>query len=112
MVGLPRIVILAYTRIITNPRIMKVPASAEAAFARIETLVSHPKTIIIEPGPNHWQIFRRLVIESEVIGPSMTDAFLASLAIEHGSTLCSHDNGFRRFKHLKFENPHASPNAR
>lgn len=35
----------------------------------------------------------------------VTDAHLAALAIEHGATLCSTDNDFKRFARLRHENP-------
>jgi toxin-antitoxin system PIN domain toxin len=105
IVGLPQVVLLAFLRIVTNPRIMKTCALSDEALSRVEALLNHPKTIVIECGPNHWSIFKDVVSNASVFGPSITDAFLASLAIEHGSTLCSYDEGFRRFVGLKFENP-------
>jgi toxin-antitoxin system PIN domain toxin len=105
LVGLPRHVLLAFIRISTNPRIMKTPAKPEAALAIVESLISHPKTLLVECGPNHWPLFRSLVIRAGVSGPSISDAFLATLAIEHGATLCSCDEGFRRYADLSFENP-------
>ena len=105
LVGLPRLVILAFVRISTNPRIMNIPSSPEAALGIVETLTGHPKTRIVECGANHWKVFREVVSRSGVFGPSISDAFLASLAIEHGATLCSCDEGFRRYPGLKFENP-------
>ncbi len=105
MVGLPRVVLLAFLRIVTNPRIMKVAVSGSDAMSFTDQLITYPKTVIVEPGPNHWSIFRNVVTTSGVFGPSMTEAYLASLALEHGALLCSHDDGFRRFVGLKFENP-------
>ena len=105
LVGIPRLVILAFLRITTNPRVMGVPATTIEAVARIDSLLNHPKTVVVECGSNHWSIFKTVVAQSGVTGPSLTDAHLAALAIEHGSTLCSHDEGFRRYANLKFENP-------
>lgn len=39
----------------------------------------------LEPGPQHWTLLR--------------------LLLEHNCTLCSADNGFRRFNGLHFTNP-------
>jgi len=105
LVGLPRISLLAFLRIVTNPRLASVAIPTEVAVARVDTLLAHPKSVVLEAGTKHWAIFKDLVDSAGIFGPSMTDAHLAALAIEHGSTLCSHDEGFRRFAGLKFENP-------
>jgi uncharacterized protein len=38
-------------------------------------------------------------------GNLTSDAHLAALAIEHGATLCSHDNDFSRFAGLRWVDP-------
>ena len=53
LVGLPRLVLLAFIRITTNPRIMQIAAPASAAIAIVDKLVSHPKSLVVECGPNH-----------------------------------------------------------
>lgn len=105
VVGIPALVLLAFVRITTNPRIMSPPARLETAFGQVEELLNHPKTLVVEPGPSHWKVLRKVALQAGVRGPAMTDAFLATLAIEHGATLCSQDEGFRRYKDLRFENP-------
>ena len=108
LVGLPRLVLLAFIRIATNPRILNKPATPGEALEIVELLSAHPKSLIVECGPNHWTLFRDLVIRAGVFGPAISDAFLATLAIEHGATLCSCDEGFRRYAGLLFENPIAA----
>jgi predicted nucleic acid-binding protein len=105
LVGVARITLLALMRIVTNPRVMRTAASPQQALSWVEVLSGHPKSLVIDSGPNHWTVFKGLVSQSGVYGPSMTDAFLASLAVEYGATLCSLDNGFRRYGRLMFENP-------
>jgi hypothetical protein len=63
---------------------------------------------VLEPGERHWEILRRLVDEGQVMGPLVTDAALAALAIEHGATLHTTDRDFSRFSGLKWKNPIAS----
>lgn len=108
LVGLPRFVLLAFIRIATNPRILNTPAKVEDALDIVERLSSHPKSLMVECGPNHWTLFRDLVMRAGVFGPSISDAFLATLALEHGATLCSCDEGFRRYAGLLFNNPMAA----
>lgn len=105
LVGLPQVVLLAFVRIITNPRVMARPATSREALERLDLLLSHPKTVVVDCGPSHWALFREVTLGAGVYGPSITDAHLATLALEHGATLCSHDEGFRRFPDLRFEDP-------
>jgi predicted nucleic acid-binding protein len=52
-----------------------------------------------------WAILREQIAEARVSGPLLTDAALASLALEHGAVLCSTDRDFRRFRDLKLIDP-------
>jgi predicted nucleic acid-binding protein len=63
------------------------------------------RSVVLEPGPNYWSVFRRLVIGSEVRGDLISDAHLAALAIEHDATLYSADRDFHRFAGLRVINP-------
>jgi hypothetical protein len=58
---------------------------------------------LVEPGPAHWTILRRLIGEVGAAGNLTSDAHLAALAIEHDWSLCSADSDFRRFPGLPTE---------
>jgi predicted nucleic acid-binding protein len=60
---------------------------------------------IATPGERHWPILDKLLRQSQASGNLVTDAHLAALAIEHGCTLCSTDQDFRRFDGLTWINP-------
>ena len=60
-----------------------------------------PNISLLGPSERHWQILQRLLAESQVRGPLVTDAHLAALAIEHGATLCTTDLDFTRFAGLR-----------
>jgi predicted nucleic acid-binding protein len=47
-------------------------------------------------------LFRNLMTEYNIAGPKVTDA---ALAIEHGATLASTDQDFRRFPEVRWVNP-------
>ena len=53
------------------------------------------------------EIFRQLLVEAQVSGPLVMDAFLAALALENGATLVTTDRDFARFPNLKLRNPAA-----
>jgi uncharacterized protein len=62
---------------------------------------------VLEAGEACWGIFRQLVVDAQITGPLVTDAFLAALALEHGATLATTDRDFARFLKLKLVNPAA-----
>ena len=60
---------------------------------------------IVEPGDRHWDIFRRLCIETGTRGARITDAWFAALAIESGCEWITLDRDFARFPGLKWSPP-------
>lgn len=99
------IVMSAFIRIGTNPRVFEHPLSIEQAIGRVQSWLDQPCTRIIRPTENHWFIFRQLLTESNAVANLVTDARLAALAVEHGCELASTDADFSRFSGLKWKNP-------
>ena len=95
----------ALIRITTNRRAFPDPSSLEEAFDFCDDLVGQPNCVLVEPGERHWAIFRRLCQEANVIGPRVTDAWYAALAIEHGCEWITMDGDFARFSGLKWRMP-------
>jgi uncharacterized protein len=46
-----------------------------------------------------------LLVEAQVSGPLVMDAFLAALALENGATLVTTDRDFSRFPKLRLSDP-------
>ena len=104
-ISLPWVTVWAFIRIATNSRIWSNPLSAQQAFAIIDKWVAQPGVVVLQPGPRHGEILKRLIVEYGVTGPLVTDAVLAALAIENGALLASTDQDFRRFPELRWTNP-------
>jgi hypothetical protein len=98
-------VLLGVPRISTNPRILERPLTVEQAIGLIDGWLDHPLVHLIEPGPDHWSVLKSLIAEAGTAGNLGNDAHLAALAIEHGCTLHSADNDFRRFPGLRCCDP-------
>lgn len=98
-------VMLAVLRLTTQQRLLQRPLRPEQALELVESWIAHPLVQVVEPGPQHWTLLRLLLEQEGTIGNRTNDAHLAALAIEHNCTLCSADNGFRRFTGLRFTNP-------
>ena len=86
--GLSPLVWGAVVRVTTNPRVYRTPSTIEEAFGFCENLLGQPHCQIVEPGERHWDIFKRLCIETETRGSRVTDAWFAALAIEWGCGRC------------------------
>ena len=91
----------AVVRIITSPRIFVEPTPLIDAFAAVETYARHPTARRIEPGSDHWRIFRELCQHTGIRGGDTSDAWHAALAIEHGCHWWTFDRDFIRFPGLK-----------
>jgi toxin-antitoxin system PIN domain toxin len=105
--GISPIALSAVVRITTNPRTYPSPSSHDDAFGFCEDLLSQPHCQVVEPGERHWDIFKRLCIETETRGPRVTDAWFAALAIEWGCEWITLDRDYARFPGLKWQVPKA-----
>jgi uncharacterized protein len=104
-VGLPWPSLLAFMRLVTNPRIFERPASITEAWSRVEEWLALPSVWIPQPTERHSQILGELlrkVVDRPTLIP---DAHLAALAIEHDLILCSTDGDFTRFPQVRWLNP-------
>jgi uncharacterized protein len=99
--------VLAFVRISTNPRIFEAPLRTAEAVAVVSSWLARPSVSVLEAGEECWEILRELLVEAQVTGPLVMDAFLAALALENGATLATTDRDFARFPQLKIKNPAA-----
>lgn len=102
-VGLPWPSLLAFMRIVSNPRLFE-GASLTHARAQVQTWLALPNTWVPAPTEEHARILDEL-LEKERSHRLVPDAHLAALALEHGLILCSSDGDFARFGALRWENP-------
>ncbi len=103
--GLSPLALAALVRVTTNRRAYINPSSFDEAFGFAEDLLNQPHCQIVEPGEQHWDIFKRLCIEAEMRGPRVTDAWYAALAIEWGCEWITLDRDFARFPGLRWRGP-------
>lgn len=104
-VGLPWPSLLAFVRLVTNPRVFERPLRVPLAWAQVEAWLEVPSVFIPVPTSRHAEILAALVRASVHRAELVPDAHLAALAIEHGLTLCSTDGDFARFAGLSWHNP-------
>jgi toxin-antitoxin system PIN domain toxin len=103
--ALPWASLLAFLRLVSNPRVFERPRTIEDAWQQVEEWVACPPVWIPVPTDRHRDTLRGLLSQTSNRPNLVPDAHLAALAIEHGLTLCSTDGDFARFPGLRWEDP-------
>lgn len=104
-IGLPWQSVSAFLRISTNSKLVGSRYSVEEVARIVDEWTARPNIRMLSPGDNHWQLFRRMVIEGQASSALVTDAHLAALTIEYGGILHTTDRDFARFPGLRWVNP-------
>lgn len=104
-VGLPWVSLMAFQRIITHPRVTENPLTPTDAWSYITDWLDADQAWLPTPGDRHRDILGRLLTDGDLHGNLVTDAHLAALAIENGTSICSFDSDFARFPDLRWINP-------
>jgi uncharacterized protein len=107
-VGVPWQSLLAFLRLVTNPRVFDRPEPMAEAWEQVLAWLGCDPVWVPQPGERHAEVLGELLRLSGVHGNLIPDAHLAALAIEHGLLLCSADGDFARFPGLRWMNPVAS----
>jgi toxin-antitoxin system PIN domain toxin len=108
-VGLPWPSLLAFVRLVVNPRVFERPMTVKRAWAQVEEWLSLDRVWIPQPTERHAEFLGKLLGNIGSRANLVPDAHLAALALEHGLTLCSVDADFARFAGLRWKNPLAPP---
>lgn len=104
-VGLPWASVLAFLRLVTNPRVFERPEPTRDAWEQVRAWFSSETTWVPQPTERHAELLGKFLTSPGVHGNLVPDAHLAALAVEHGLTLCSTDGDFARFQGLRWLNP-------
>ncbi len=107
--GVSDLVLSGFLRVVTHPRVFRVPSPMEVALAFAHTLRDRPNCVLISPGARHWEIFAGLCGATGVKGNLVADAYFAALAIESGSEWISTDRDYSRFPGLRWRHPLGKP---
>jgi toxin-antitoxin system PIN domain toxin len=99
------VVLLAFVRLSTSPRVFEQPLTPARAFEVVERWLAQPCSVILHPGDRHMGLVRELLTPLGTAANLVNDAHLAALAIEHNAELHSCDNDFSRFSGLRWSNP-------
>lgn len=103
--GLPWLSLWAFIRISTNPRASASPLTAAQAAQFVAKWLSAPTAWIPAPTRDHLTILSDQITRHHISGALVTDAILATLAIEHGLSIVTNDSDFARFPEVNTLNP-------
>jgi len=104
-VGLPWPSLLAFVRLVSNPRVFEHPEPIAEAWEQVEAWLDCPPVWIPLPMDRHRVVLSSILAGTSLRANQVPDAHLTALAIEHGLVLCSADGDFARFPDLRWENP-------
>jgi toxin-antitoxin system PIN domain toxin len=100
--------LVGFLRITTRPRGTRNAWPIDRALEVVDGWLAQPVAVVVHPTERHAAVLRDLLVPLGSGGNLTNDAHLAALAIEHGATLCSHDNDFSRFKGIDWLDPLAA----
>lgn len=104
-VGLAWQSLVAFVRIVTNPRAARDPLTPAQAWRHVDEWLAAPAAWVPVPTAGYAAILGRLVTDLDLRGNLVSDAALAALCLEHGLTMVSADSDFARFSDLRWFNP-------
>lgn len=105
MFAIPWVVICGFIRLSTMRGVFAKPLKMSESCSICDSWLSRSHVSILDPGPNHFSILQNLLVGANANGNLVTDAHIASLAIEYKAELHSNDNDFSRFPGLLWVNP-------
>ena len=104
-VGFAWVVVLAFLRIATHPRIFSQPLSGDTAVEITEAWLDQPAAVVVEPTARHLGVVHGLLSAVGTAGNLVNDVHLAAIAAEHGASIVSFDADFGRFAGVRHQEP-------
>jgi uncharacterized protein len=85
----------SFLRLVTNPKVFKLPTSTDRAVAYLDALLEIPGVELSPLGPE-WPTLRQLCLENALVANALPDAWLASAVMQQGEHLGTFDTDFRK----------------
>jgi toxin-antitoxin system PIN domain toxin len=104
-VGVPLGVSVGFIRLTTSARVMCEPLDPDAAIDVVTNVLSRSNVSVPAPTRRRYALLGEFLGATGTAGNLVSDAHLATLAIEHGAELCSYDTDFARFPGLDWLHP-------
>lgn len=111
-VGLPWVSLVAFLRLVTNPRVFPTPEPVERAWQQVEDWLERPAAWVPAPTARHRQVMGEILSGGAITGNLVPDAYVAALAQQHGLAVASTDGDFARFAGIRWVDPLRGASAR
>jgi uncharacterized protein len=106
---LPWVCIVGFVRISTLPSVFPQPLLVTDAMRFLRPLLNASSVIVPEPDTRHLDRVEKLLSPLGRAGNLVTDAHLAALALQYGSSVVSYDYDFALFPDVRWERPPPVP---
>lgn len=103
--GFGWVVVLAFVRLSTKVGLFPSPLSVTDALAQVGAWLAQPPSVIVDPSTRHVELLAGLLTETGTGGNLVTDAHLATLAVEHDAVVVTYDSDFARFRGVTWQRP-------
>jgi len=103
----PDLVWVGFVRVTTNHHAFSPPATPEDAAAFVRAVARAPAYRRVSGLRADVTPFLDLVVQSSARGNLVTDAYIASVALQFGAAVATFDRDFRRFDGLRLVTPAA-----
>lgn len=100
-VGIPWIVVLAFTRLMSHPQICHNPLSTETIREIVCHWTSFAHLRLLNPSQDAVETYFDLLADAQMGGNLSTDAFIALHAREYSATVYTSDRDFERFQGIR-----------
>jgi len=104
-VGVPWIVVLAFTRLMTHPTLSNNPMTTAQARRAVDAWLAQGQVRLLSPTSITFSMFFDLLDAAGTGGNLSSDAMIAALAVEHGGRVYTNDIDFDRFPNVGWSNP-------
>lgn len=101
----PDLVWTGFVRVVTSPRVFKVPASVDEAFGFVKAVTAQSTYVAMGPLPHGMDEFERLCRDGHATGDFVPGAYVAAVARCLGAAVATLDRDFRRFDDLRLAVP-------
>lgn len=88
-------VVASFLRLVTSPKIFKVPAGIDDAIRFVDALLEQPSVHMASLG-SEWPVLRQLCLDKKLTGNQLPDAWLAAATQQLGEHLVTFDTDFRK----------------
>ena len=99
-VGIPLQSVLAFLSVMTDHR-LRTRMSIAQAIAIVDQWFEAPQVRLLVPGERQWSLLRAMILADQVTGSSISDAQIATMALECAGEVQSVDKDFRRFSEVR-----------